>query len=732
MPERAVTRGGELRYFSPMAFASARGGPGIVDPHPRFAGAAGAREAVKILVVDDREDNLLATESVLRNPEYELVLARSGHEALRFLLHGECALILLDVQMPELDGFETARLVRGNERTRAIPIVFMTAISREERFIAKGYETGAVDYLLKPIDPDVLRSKVAAFVELYRAKQEIVRQAALLREADRAERQRVVERLELRNLRRQQAASERYRQLMEGIRHAIVWTIDPHTLACTFVSPSTESLLGVPALAWTATAWSDRVPAEERDALVAALRSVSNGGAATVEHGLVAVDGRVARFRTELQAFPAEDERGPEIRGFSVDVTEARAGEAALAFLARAGADVSRSLEVAPTVERAAAAAIPFLADACAFTISAPREGEPVVAVAHADPTQEPVARALARHPGLERLADGTPSVAELELLRDGAKGPPDRWTALSVPLRLHERGLGTARFFRLARSFSAQDARLAEEFATRAGQAIENALLYGDARETVRLREDFISVASHELRTPLTPLALQTRALQRVVSAELSPGPLREALLDRVASCARQVDRMTRFVTNLLDVTRLRSNRLDLQLEPFDLRDLVLDVTARFQEEIARWDRHIELSAPQPLVGRWDRTKIDQVLTNLLTNAIRYGANGPIDVTAARSGGNVVLSVRDRGDGIAPEDVPRIFERFERGALAGAKGGLGLGLYIVRRIVEAHGGRIHVESAPGAGSTFTVELPAQAPADAAMEPAGPAEPAAH
>jgi signal transduction histidine kinase/CheY-like chemotaxis protein len=709
-----------------MAIAPPRGASGIGDEsRPRFAGAAGAREIVKILVVDDREDNLLATESVLRNPEYELVLARSGHEALRFLLHGDCALILLDVQMPELDGFETARLVRGNERTRAIPIVFMTAISREERFIAKGYETGAVDYLLKPIDPDVLRSKVAAFVELYRAKQEIVRQSALLREADRAERERVVERLELRNLRRQQAASERYRRLMDGIRHAIVWTIDPHTLACTFVSPSTETLLGVPASAWTAMAWSDRVPAEERDAVVAAVRSVANGGAATVDHGLLAADGRVARFRTELQTFPAEEDWGSQIRGFSVDVTEARAGEAALAFLARAGADVSRSLEVAATVERAAANAVPFLSDACAFTIAAAREGEPIFAVAHADPAQEPVARALARHPGLERLSTGTASIAELELARDGADGPPDRWTALSVPLRLHERGLGTARFFRRADAFSAMNARLAEEYATRAAQAIENALLYQDARDTVRLREDFISVASHELRTPLTPLALQTRALQRVVSSEVPPGPLREALLERVASCARQVERMTRFVTNLLDVTRLRANRLDLQLEAFDLRDLVLDVTARFQEEIARSDRRIEVSAPKPLFGRWDRTKIDQVLTNLLTNAIRYGGNGPIDVTAVQSGGTVALSVRDHGDGIAPEDVARIFDRFERGVLAGAKGGLGLGLFIVRRIVEAHGGRIHVASAPNAGATFTVELPAETAA-AAVEPAAP------
>ncbi|HYG69478.1 MAG TPA: HAMP domain-containing sensor histidine kinase, partial [Anaeromyxobacteraceae bacterium] len=210
----------------------------------------------------------------------------------------------------------------------------------------------------------------------------------------------------------------------------------------------------------------------------------------------------------------------------------------------------------------------------------------------------------------------------------------------------------------------------------------------------------------------------------ERIVSSELAAGPLRDGLLRRIASCARQVDRMTRFVTNLLDVTRLRSNRLDLQLEPFDLRDLVLDVTSRFQEELARWNRHLEVSAPEPLFGRWDRTRLDQVLTNLLTNAVRYGATAPIAVTARRSGALVELSVRDGGEGIAPEDVARIFERFERGARAAGRGGLGLGLYIVRRIVEAHGGRIAVASTPGAGSTFTVELPT---ADVAVEDATPA-----
>ncbi|HYG69263.1 MAG TPA: response regulator, partial [Anaeromyxobacteraceae bacterium] len=471
-----------------MPESSLRGGsrPGT-DPRARAEGGPGAgpRDPAKILVVDDREDNLLAIASVLRAPDHDLVLARSGEDALRFLLQGDCALILLDVQMPGMDGFETARLVRSNERTRAIPIVFMTAISREERFIAKGYAAGAVDYLLKPVDPDLLRSKVASFVELHRAKQEIARQAALLREADRAERERVIEQLELRALRRQQALADRYRRLMDGITHAIVWTIDPRTLACTFVSPSAEALLGVSGAAWLGEGWRDLLPADARDPVVAAVRTVAAGGEATVEHGLVGAAGRVARFRTELRAFPAEEDRGPELRGFSVDVTEARAGEAALSFLARAGGELSRSLDVATTVERAARVAVPFLAEACAFSVEATPDGTPISAAAHADPAQDGIARALAAGELRRAPAASATVVEDVAPPRDAAP-PGGGWSALSVPLRQRDRALGTARFFRRAPGFSAHDARLAEEYASRAAQAIENALLYQEARETV------------------------------------------------------------------------------------------------------------------------------------------------------------------------------------------------------------------------------------------------------
>jgi signal transduction histidine kinase len=353
---------------------------------------------------------------------------------------------------------------------------------------------------------------------------------------------------------------------------------------------------------------------------------------------------------------------------------------------------------------------VPYLGDGCAVAATV----ESRLAVAHADAAREAELRALALHPAL--AADGPPGPRDVP-------GEP-ALLVLSQPL-VTRRDLGTVHFFRpRERPFTQRDRRVAAEFAARAAQAIENALLYGEAREAIRAREEFISVASHELRTPLTPLAIQASAMHRIVSGELPEGPLRAGLLSRVAVCTRQVDRITRLVTNLLDVSRLRANRLDLQLESFDLRDLVLEVATRFQEELAPKRRALEVDAPEPLPGCWDRTRLEQVVANLLSNAVRYGDTGPIRVTATASPRGVSVAVRDHGRGIPPEEVGRLFERFERATNSSANGGLGLGLYIVRRVVEAHGGTIRVDTALGEGATFTVELPREAPGDPADAPA--------
>ncbi|WP_242346200.1 hybrid sensor histidine kinase/response regulator [Anaeromyxobacter terrae] len=689
---------------------------------PRGA-AAEPSSPVKILVVDDRSENLLAIESVLRNPEYELVKARSGADALRFLLRDDCALILMDVQMPQLDGIETARLIRANERTRAIPIVFVTAMSDEQRYVARGYDAGAIDYLLKPVDPEVLRAKVAGFVELHRAKQEIVRQAALLAEQEKRERQRAVAQLELKNLRRERAAQERYRRLIEGITHAIVWTIDPDTLACTFVSPSAEALIGHPVERWTGgpDSWRALVPQEDRARLLAALRSLSPGEeGAALEHGLVHADGRTLRFETDLRVVPAEEEGRFEVRGFSVDVTDARLAEEALEFLDRSGAALAESLDLATTAETVARLGVPFMADAAVVHVEAVDELPAILAAAHRDPARADALGALVRAaPLAPPREDGRAEVCEdvrrllppeaasraQELLGEG----PVR--LVSVALRGRDRTVGTLRFVAGPRRDAARELRLAEELGRRAAQALDHALVYRSAQHAVSVRDEFISIASHELRTPLTPLHLQMKALQRGLS-DLPEGPRRGTLLERLSTCARQVDRMTRLVANLLDVTRIHAGRLEVDREPMELGELVADVAGRFRDELARGGRRLEVRIAPGIEGSWDRLKLDQVLTNLVSNAVRYGGQGPVSIELRREAGDAVVVVADRGIGIAAEDLSRVFERYHKGMNSRAHGGLGLGLYITRRIVEAHGGTIAVASRLGEGSAFTVCLP--------------------
>ena len=246
----------------------------------------------------------------------------------------------------------------------------------------------------------MLRAKVGAFVELHRAKQEIVRQAALLQEQEERERQRILAQLELASLRRERAAQERYRRLVDGISHAIVWTIDPATLACTFASPSAAALLAQPLERWTSgpEGWSQLVADADRARLMRTLRELGpDGDAVTLEHGLVRADGRTLRFETELRVVPAEEEGRFEVRAFSVDVTDARLAEEALSFLDRAGAALAQSLDLATTAEVAAAIGVPFLADAAVVHVAPVHELPALLAVAHRDAASAGPLRELAR-----------------------------------------------------------------------------------------------------------------------------------------------------------------------------------------------------------------------------------------------------------------------------------------------------------------------------------------------
>jgi PAS domain S-box-containing protein len=253
-----------------------------------------------------------------------------------------------------------------------------------------------------------------------------------------------------------------------------------------------------------------------------------------------------------------------------------------------------------------------------------------------------------------------------------------------------------------------------------------ERARLFRQAQEEVRERDEFLSIASHELRTPVTALQLQLQLLQR--AAGRSGGPGAATLAHKFAALERQCRRIAVLVNELLDVSRLRLGRLDLRREELDLADVARDTVSSLQEEGVRLGSRIEVSAPSTVTGKWDRVRIEQVITNLLSNALKFGKGKPIRVRVAGDGASARLSVSDEGIGIERSDHARVFERFERAVPTHHFGGLGLGLYISREIVQAHGGTIRLESEPGAGTTFTIELPREPPVVASESASANAE----
>jgi two-component system sensor histidine kinase/response regulator len=233
------------------------------------------------------------------------------------------------------------------------------------------------------------------------------------------------------------------------------------------------------------------------------------------------------------------------------------------------------------------------------------------------------------------------------------------------------------------------------------------------ELQDAVHARDEFLSIASHELKTPLTSLQAHVQMLLR--SAQRGEQPPLEQLSRRLEAAEQATKRLVKLINGLLDVSRISAGRLELERETVDLAEVAREVAGRFGQDLAEAGCLLELNVERAVgraVGCWDRFRIEQVVTNLLANAIKYGPGKPVEVRVEAGDGVARLVVRDQGIGIAPQQVERIFGQFERAVSARHYAGLGLGLYIVRQIIEAHGGSIRVDSQPEKGSTFTVELP--------------------
>ena len=385
----------------------------------------------KLLIVDDLPENLLALEALIKREDRIVYKALSADEALSLLLQHEFAMAILDVQMPGMNGFELAELMRGTAKTKNIPIVFVSAAGREMNYAFKGYESGAVDFLHKPLDIHAVKSKVSVFVELYRQSKAMKQQVEALEQSRR-----------------------------------------------------------------------------EQETLLA-----------------------------QLQLTQVELERA-------------------------------------------------------------------------------------------------------------------------------------------------------------------------------VRMRDDFMSIVSHEVRTPLNGLILETQLRKMHLARDNAAAFSMDKMQAMVERDERQIQSLIRLIEDMLDVSRIRTGKLSIRPAEFDLARVVAQLLESFAAQIAAAQSSVNFTARQPVVGQWDEFRIEQVISNLLTNALRYGANKPIDVSVYIEGDHAVVDVRDQGIGISEENQQRVFQQFERVSASHVTAGLGLGLFISEQIVAAHSGTISVHSKLGEGALFRVCLP--------------------
>jgi signal transduction histidine kinase/DNA-binding response OmpR family regulator len=580
-------------------------------------------EKINILMVDDNPTNLLALETILEGPDRNLVRATSGDEALRYLLNDDVAVILLDVYMPGIDGLETAALIRGREKSRDIPIIFLTADSTGNRHIAKGYSLGAVDYILKPVEPDILRSKVAVFVELFKKTEEIKRQAELLHEKN----------LELEN-----ANLERLGMLIE-LGQQLAAEHDPARVLEKFCHAS-----------------RDIVGAEH------ARVGVLGGDAAHLRYF----------FRSDLGESDGADNPIPQ------------ADEGVLGTLTRE------------------------------------------------------------RRPLRQSEADGSLGGAHLPALDAHAQ------SFLGAPIFYAGQVFGWLYLTdkSSADEFTEADERLAVTLSTQVAVAYENARLYteaqrhaselqqeiaerkqaeeerarmlvreqaarAEAEQANRTKDEFLATLSHELRTPLTAILGWSHLLQTNKFDEKSTARALETIERNARSQSQLID-------DLLDVSRIITGKLRLDVSPVELTKIVEAVVDSSRPaadaKAIKFEVELDKSASQVL---GDATRLQQVVWNLFSNAVKFTPEGGrVGVRLECSDTHAEIVVSDSGQGISPQFLPVIFDRFRQadGSTTRKHGGLGLGLAIARHLVEMHGGTIKARSEGiNKGATFTVTLPLRA-----------------
>ncbi len=429
----------------------------------------------------------------------------------------------------------------------------------------------------------------------------------------------------------------------------------------------------------------------------------------------------------EHTAAPLRGERGELLGTVLVfrDVTERERASRRARFSAEASAMLAHSLDYHATLADIARLAALTVADVCAVYLLEPerltrvalncldeQQCQSIAAYLEAWPPRltDPRGAGAAMRTGQTELCERLDQQALAEL----APSQPQRdqlqqlglRSLVAVPLRARDATLGALLLACRDRRLLADDLLAAEELAGRAGLAIDNSRLFAQTQRALRGRDEFLSVASHELKTPITSMQLQLQSLLRSEEA------LSERARAKLTIATRQVARMASLIEEMLQVSRVNSGAVELDLEPLELAALADEICQRFTEPAERAGCALRLRVDGDSWGMWDRARLRIVLSNLLSNAIKYGPGKPVDVEVVAGGDAVSLAVVDHGIGIADADLTRLFDCFERAVSPRHYGGLGVGLFIVRSLVEMMGGTVEASSTPGEGARFAARLP--------------------
>jgi PAS domain S-box-containing protein len=688
-------------------------------------------DKVSILLVDDHIENLVALEAVLSNLDQNLVRAESGLDALRLLLNHEFALIILDVDMPIMNGFETAAMIRQREKSRHTPIIFLTAVNKTEQHIFKGYALGAVDYLTKPFVPEVLLAKISAFVELHKKTEEVKRQAKLL--------QQIVAELagsndEIRKLNVELQSERDFVSTVLDTAHSIVVVLDA-SYKIVRANRAFERTLGytqdevkgqtLASFFVSAGPWQDMPEAENYWRAQDGTARLIAWSKTTLAPDHVILTGNDITERKR-----AEQQRERFIRGEAARL-EAEASERRSAFLAEASTMLATTLDYERTLINISRLAIPTFADWCFVYLALSGHEITSGLIAHVDPAKEHLAQQVQIGPQdlsndalpvVRVFQSGTPEllpdISDEELrdtVTDNTKYEALKElglrSAVVVPITSRHSVLGVIGFASATpKRYASTELIFAQDLARRISLAVENARLYREAQEANRAKDEFLATLSHELRTPLNAILGWIQILRSKRLDEVTTARAFEAI-------ERNAKAQAELIEDMLDVSRIITGRLRLEMQPIRLSEAVEGALDSLRPTAEAKGVRLECNLmPDRGIISGDPYRLQQIVWNLVSNAVKFTpATGVVRVILEYKDLEAKLIVSDTGRGISRQFLPYVFDRFRQAEtmVSRTAGGLGLGLSIARHLVELHAGLIEASSeGEGRGATFTVTLP--------------------